>query len=570
MNFKEELSKYIYSEILDFVNVSEDEIFSILEVPANSEYGDFAFPCFKFSKELKKSPNIIASEFSEKFKNTKLIEKVEVVNAYINFYVNKSVFVEEIVTQVLNMKEDFGSSDIGAKKTIVIDYSSPNIAKPFHIGHLRSTVIGNSLYKIFKKLGYNCISINHLGDWGTQFGKLIVAYKNWGNEEKVKKNDIKELSDIYVKFHEESEKNPALEDEARSWLLKMQNGDPEAISLWKWFCDISMQEFNRIYEKLDISFDYYTGESFYNNKMQAVVDEIKEKNLLVESNGAQIVNLEKFNMPPCLILRSDGGTLYPTRDISAAIYRKNTYNFEKCLYLTAMDQNLHFEQWFKVIELMGYNWAKDLVHVPFGLVSLGDNKLSTRKGNVVLMEDILNSSIEKTKQIIEEKNPSLDKKDLIANQVGIGAIIFNDLYNSRIKNINFDIEKMLSFEGETGPYVQYTHARACSILDKENFDIQKIKNINFELITDEYSFNLCKLISIFPEKIVDSANKYEPYIISRHIIAICQSFNKFYNENNIKNSEDDLKNARLLIVYITKLVVFLGLNLLGINSPEKM
>lgn len=571
MNFKNELVNYIYSNISGFVNITKEEISDIVEVPANTQNGDFAFPCFKFAKELRKSPNAIALEISEKLQNIDFIEKIEVVNAYINFYINKSIFVKEILTKIKNEKENFGSNEIGKGKTIVIDYSSPNIAKPFHIGHLRSTVIGNSLYKIYTKLGYNCIGINHLGDWGTQFGKLIVAYKNWGDKEAVEKDDIKELSKIYVKFHEESEKNPALEDEARLWLVKMQEGDEEAISLWKWFCEISMKEFERIYEKLNISFDFYTGESFYNDKMNAVVEEIKNKNLLVESNGAKIVDLEQFNMPPCLILRSDGGTLYPTRDISAAFYRKNTYNFEKCLYLTALDQNLHFAQWFKVIELMGYDWAKDLHHIPFGLVSLGDAKLSTRKGNVVLMEDILNSSIEKTKQIIEEKNPNLKDKDLVSSQVGIGAIIFNDLYNSRIKNVNFDLERMLNFEGETGPYVQYTNARACSILKKENFDENMLsKNIDFNLITDEYSFNLCKLLSQLPEKILDSANKYEPYIITRHIVDICQAFNKFYNENNIKNSEEELKQARLLIVYATKIAISSSLKLLGIDSPEEM
>ena len=461
MDFKEQIALLISS----VTDLKKDEILNLIEIP-NSDMGDFAFPCFKLAKTMKKAPNIIASELAEKIEKKEFIDNIQVVNAYINFYVSKSIYVEKVLTNVLNEKDNFGNSNMGKDKTVIIDYSSPNIAKPFHIGHLRSTVIGNSLYKIYKKLGYNVVGINHLGDWGTQFGKLIVAYKKWGNKELVEKDDIKELSKIYVKFHEESEKDKSLEDEARLWLVKMQEGDKEALDLWKWFCDISMKEFERVYKMLNISFDSYAGESFYNDKMQPVVDELFEKDILVESEGAKIVDLEPYNMPPCLILRSDGGTLYPTRDIAAAFYRKKEYNFEKCLYITALDQNLHFAQWFKVIELMGYDWAKDLVHIPFGLVSLNDGKLSTRKGHVVLMEDILNHAIEKTKNIIEEKNPNLENKEKIAKDVGIGAVIFNDLFNSRVKNVVFDLERMLNFQGETGPYVQYTHARACSILEK--------------------------------------------------------------------------------------------------------
>ncbi len=565
MDFKEQIALLI-SNVTD---LDKYEILNLIEIP-NSDMGDFAFPCFKLAKTMKKAPNIIASELAEKIEKKDFISNIQVVNAYINFYVNKSTYIEKVLNKVLCEKENFGDNIIGKGKTIVIDYSSPNIAKPFHIGHLRSTVIGNSLYKIFKKLGYNVVGINHLGDWGTQFGKLIVAYKKWGNKELVEKDDIKELSKIYVKFHEESEKDPSLEDEARLWLVKMQEGDKEALELWKWFCDISMKEFERVYKMLNISFDSYAGESFYNDKMQAVVDELFEKNILVESEGAKIVDLEPYNMPPCLILRSDGGTLYPTRDIAAAFYRKKEYNFEKCLYITALDQNLHFAQWFKVIELMGYDWANNLVHIPFGLVSLNDGKLSTRKGHVVLMEDILNSAIAKTRNIIEEKNPNLENKEKIAKDVGIGAVIFNDLFNSRVKNVVFDLERMLNFQGETGPYVQYTHARACSILKKENFSEELLNNIDFNLIEDEYSFELVKLLSQYPDKIIDSSNKYEPFIITRHLVNICQAFNKFYDENNIKNSETDLKNARLLVVYSTKIIIANGLYLLGINAPEKM
>lgn len=548
-----------------------NDIKEAVEIPARPEMGDYAFPCFKLAKILRKAPPLIAKDIAEKIEKPDFVSKIEVVNAYINFYVDKSTFVKSVIDRLIAKGQDFIKSDIGKGKTIVIDYSSPNIAKPFHVGHLRSTVIGNSLYNIYEALGYNVVGINHLGDWGTQFGKLIVAYKMWGNKEAVEKDDIKELSRIYVKFHEEAEKDASLNDEARGWLVKMQEGDEEALSLWKWFCDISMKEFNRIYDRLNIKFDSYAGESFYNDKMAAVVEEIKEKNLLTESKGAQIVDLEKYNMPPCLILRSDGGTLYPTRDISAAIYRMNTYHFEKCIYVTALDQNLHFAQWFKVIELMGYDWADRLIHVPFGLVSLGDGKLSTRKGHVVLMEDILNLSVEKTRKIIEEKNPDLENKEAIAEDVGIGAIIFDDLYNSRIKNVVFDMDRMLNFDGETGPYAQYTHARACSIIKKAGVSAYSdLGSIDPKLICDEASVNVFKVLNEFSDKVKEAAEKNEPYIVTRHIIEICKAFNKFYNENNIMNSEGNIKNARLAVVIAVRDNIKAGLELIGLKAPEAM
>lgn len=560
----------IASLIAKAADMEPESIREAIEVPANKEMGDYAFPCFKLAKTMRKAPQMIARELKDKLEKPDFIADIQVVGAYINFFADKTSFVREVMGKVLDKDEDYIKSNMGEGKTIVIDYSSPNIAKPFHVGHLRSTVIGNALYNIYKALGYNCVGVNHLGDWGTQFGKLIVAYKKWGDKETVEREDIKELSRIYVKFHEEAEKDPSLNDEARHWMVKMQEGDSEALELWKWFVDISMKEFNRIYDRLHISFDSYAGESFYNDKMQAVVDELKEKNLLKESEGAQIVDLEEYNMPPCLILRSDGGTLYPTRDIAAALYRKKTYNFYRDIYVTALDQNLHFAQWFKVLELMGYDWAKDeLVHVPFGLVSLGDGKLSTRKGHVVLMEDILNAAVEKTSGIIEEKNPDLPNKEEISEQVGIGAVIFNDLYNSRIKNVVFDLERMLSFEGETGPYVQYTHARACSILRKAGVEKPE-KDIDCSLISDEASVNICKVLSDLPSKLVDAADKYEPYILTRHIVEICKAFNKFYNENNIMGSEGELKKARLAVVYAVKSAIAQSLALLGIAAPEQM
>ncbi len=567
MDFKEQIANAL-AEVID---IDKNDIFGAIEVPADSNMGDFAFPCFRLAKVLRKAPPIIAKEISEKILKPECVQKIEVVNAYINFYIDKSIFVGETLKKIFVEKEDYGKCDFGKSRNVVIDYSSPNVAKPFHIGHLRSTVIGNALYNIFNKIGYKSVGINHLGDWGTQFGKLIVAYKNWGNKEAVEKDDIKELSRIYVKFHEEAEKNPALDDEARGWLVKMQEGDKEALDLWKWFVDISMKEFNRIYDRLDIKFDSYKGESFYNDKMAAVVDEIREKGLLTESEGARIVDLSEFNMPPCLILRSDGGTLYPTRDISAAFYRKKTYDFAKCVYITALDQNLHFAQWFKVIELMGYDWSGDLVHVPFGLVSLGDGKLSTRKGHVVLMEDILNSAVEKTAGIIEEKNPNLPDKEKIAEQVGIGAVIFNDLYNSRIKNVVFDLQKMLNFDGETGPYVQYTHARACSILRKAGVDDSDVDfDVDFSLLTDEASVDVCRVLAIYQEKLIDAAEKYEPYIVTRYIVNLCQAFNKFYHDNSILGSEGEVKKARIALTYAVKTVIASGLAILGIKAPKEM
>ncbi|MBR1443475.1 MAG: arginine--tRNA ligase [Firmicutes bacterium] len=565
MDFKMEAAKAIAAA----ANMNIDEIIDIIEVPADTKMGDLAFPCFKLAKTLRKAPPMIAKEIGEKIEKSNMFEKIEVVNAYVNFYVDKLKFVSGVIGEVLVKGEKYGESNVGEGKNIVIDYSSPNIAKPFHVGHLRSTVIGNALYNIYNKIGYHSISVNHLGDWGTQFGKMIVAYKLWGDKEAVERDDVKELSRIYVKYHEEAEKKPEMDDEARSWLVKMQNGDEEAISLWKWFCEISMKEFNRIYDRLGIKFDSYAGESFYNDKMDAVVEEIREKNLLKESEGAQIVDLEEYNMPPCLILRSDGGTLYPTRDISAAIYRKKEYDFAKCLYVTALDQNLHFAQWFKVVELMGYDWASDLVHIPFGLVSLQDSKLSTRKGHVVLMEDILNSAVERALNVIEEKNPDLPDKEKIAEKVGIGAVIFNDLYNSRIKNVVFDLERMINFIGETGPYVQYTYARCCSILRKTGKE--KIsEEIDYKIITDENSMQVCRTIGQFEQKLIDAANKNEPYIVSRYLVDLCQEFSGFYDNNRIVGSDEDTMNARAAVVYAVKTVIKSGMSILGIDCPEQM
>lgn len=565
MDFKYEAAKLIAKA----ADMDIDEVMGMIEVPANKEMGDYAFPCFKLAKKFRKAPNLIAADICGKLEGSDSFTKIECVAAYINFFTDKSSYAKTVIESVNNAGAKYGESSEGEGKTIVIDYSSPNIAKPFHVGHLRSTVIGSALYNIFEKLGYKCVGINHLGDWGTQFGKLIEAYKLWGSKEAVEEKGISELTRIYVKFHEEAEKDDSLNDRARAWFVKMQDGDEEAISLWKWFYDISIKEFERVYEKLGVKFDYYTGESFYNDKMDAVVEELKAKNLLVESNGAMIVDLEDAKMPPCLILRTDGGTLYATRDITAALYRKKTYDFDKCIYVTAIDQNLHFAQWFKVIEKMGYDWSKDLVHVPFGLVSLEDGKLSTRKGKVVLMEDLLNEAVKKTTGIIDEKNPDLPNKEEVAKQVGIGAVIFDDLYNGRIKDIVFSWDRMLNFDGETGPYVQYTHARACSVLKKAGYD-KKVENIDYSVLTDDAAADVCKTIALFNDKIKEAANRYEPSVIARYLVDVAQSFNKFYHDNIILADDENVKNARLALVDAVRTVIKSGLAILGIDAPEQM
>lgn len=564
MDFKAEIA----SAIAQTLDIDKNDVLEAVEIPPDKAMGDYAYPCFRLAKVLRKAPPLIAADLAEKIQLPSFVKEVKVVGAYLNFFTDKSVFAETIISKVFAEKENYGKSKEGEGKNIVIDYSSPNIAKPFHVGHLRSTVIGNAIYKIYEFLGYNCVGINHLGDWGTQFGKLITAYKMWGNAEAVEKDGISELMRIYVKFHEEAEKDPSLNDTARAWFVKMQDGDEEAISLWKWFKDISLKEFERVYKTLDVSFDSYAGESFYNDKMAAVVEELKEKNLLKESNGAMIVDLEDAKMPPCLIIRSDGGTLYATRDITAALYRKKTYDFEKCIYVTAIDQNLHFAQWFKVIEKMGYDWYKNLVHVPFGLVSLESGKLSTRKGNVVLMEDLLSEAVKKTAAIIEEKNPNLPNKEEVAKEVGIGAVIFDDLYNGRIKDIVFSWEKMLSFEGETGPYVQYTNARACSVLRKAEEEADG--NIDFSLLTDDVTVEVIKLIASFNDKVKDAAERYEPSVVSRYLVDLAQAFNKFYHDNSILNAEENTRKARLAVVKAVSLVLTSGLALLGIKAPEQM
>ena len=547
-------------------DLSKEAIAEMIEVPPKSDMGDFAFPCFQLAKVYRKAPPLIAQELKEKISKADFLDKIEVQGGYLNFFVDKIQFSKQIVDNYYHHPH-YGASDEGFGKTICIDYSSPNVAKNFHVGHLRTTIIGNSLYKIFSKLGYDVVRINHLGDWGTQFGKLIVAYKRWGSKELIETNGISALMEIYVKFHEEADKDNSLNDEARFWFTRMESGDKEALEIWQWFRDISLEEFMRVYKILDVEFDSYAGESFYNDKMTSAIEELEKNHLLKSSDGAQIVDLEEYSMPPCLITKKDGSSLYATRDIAAAIYRKQTYDFDKCIYVTGLEQKLHFAQWFKVVELMGYDWYKDLIHVPYGLVSLKGGKLSTRKGNIIYAEDILEESIHKIEDIIKEKNPNIPDKEVVAKQVGIGAILFNDLYNQRIKDMTFDWEKLLNFDGETGPYVQYTYARAASVIRKIGEVPYKIE---YSFLTDEASMALLKEISRFPSIIKEAANKLEPSIVARYSMDLAQSFNKFYHDNQINVDDETIKYSRANVVLITKNILKDSLDLLGIECPEQM
>lgn len=561
---KKKVVQYIASYIEE---LEQSEIEKLLEIPPKPEMGDFAFPCFRLAKTYRKAPQMIAEDLKNKMELADFLASVENMGGYLNFYVNKEQFAKEMVLQA--SEDNFGASKEGDGKTICIDYSSPNVAKNFHVGHLRTTIIGNSLYKIFSKLGYHVERINHLGDWGTQFGKLIVAYKKWGNKEEIEKDGVAALMKIYVKFHEEADKDDSLNDEARAWFVKMEQGDEEALSIWQWFKDISLIEYKRTYKLLGMEFDSYNGESFYRDKTGAVVDALKEKDLLVESEGAFIVPLDEYNMAPCLIMKKDGSSIYATRDIAAALYRKKTYDFTKCIYVTGNEQKLHFAQFFKVLELMGNEWSKDMVHVPYGLVSLEGGKLSTRSGNVIYAEDILRESIAKIREIIEEKNPNLPDKDQVAQIVGIGAILFNDLYNQRIKDVTFTWEKILNFDGETGPYVQYTYARAASVLRKAGVT-EVDEDIDFSVLTDDASMNLLKEMTRYPEVVKDASEKLEPFVVARFAMAVAQAFNKFYHDCQINVEDEAVKKARLKMVVLTKYVLKDALSLLGIACPEQM
>lgn len=565
MDYKKHIAEKLAS-----CGIDKEEIEAAIAVPPDNKMGDYALPCFKFAKVMRKSPVAIAEELKNTFATDDAISEVEAVNGYLNFRVNRTALVKETLEKIAEQGTAFGSSDTGNGKTICIDYSSVNIAKPFHIGHLSTTVIGGALYRIFKFLGYNTVGINHLGDYGTQFGKLIYAYKHWGSEEAVKEGGVKELTRLYVRYHKESENDSSMDDEARSYFKLIENGDEECVKLFNLFKEITLKEVEKIYDELDIKFDSYAGESFYNDKMQPVIDELAEKGLLVESEGAKIVDLEKYGMPPCIILRSDGASLYATRDLAAACYRKERYDFDKCLYVVAYQQNLHFKQIFKVLELMGKPWAKDLVHVAYGMVSLLDDNgnqvaMSTRNGTVVLLEDVLKKCHEKCLEIIEQKNPDLEDKENVARQVGTGAVIFGALSNSKIKDIAFSYSKILNFDGETGPYVQYTAARIKSVLRKGGaIGKYEIKNVN----EDEYQ--LIALLSTFPDVVKAAAERLEPFFVTRYAIDVASAFNKFYFDCKIIGDDVNETNFRLAISSATLTVLSSALTLLGIKVPERM
>ena len=564
-DFKIEVAQALKSKIED---LTLEEIVELIEIPPNSDMGDYAFPCFKLAKVFRKAPNMIASDLAENIAVEGAVSKVEPAGGYVNFFVNKSQLAKTVINDVLTKGKKYGHSDLGKDKTVVIDFSSPNIAKPFHIGHIRTTVIGNALYKIYDSQGYETVRVNHLGDYGTQFGKLIVAFKLWGSKEAVEANPIPELLKLYIQFHDEAEKHPEMEDEARAWFTKLENGDKEAKELWQWFRDESLKEFARVYDLLDIEFDSYNGESFYSDKMDRVIDIIKDKELLEESQGTNIVDLEAYNMPPALITKNDGSTLYMTRDLAAALYRKENYNFEKCIYVVGSQQSLHFQQLFKVLELVGFEWAKDMIHVPFGMVAFEEGTMSTRKGRVVFLEDVLRQAIEKTKETMLEKNPNAQNVEEIAKQVGVGAVVFQELSNSRIKDYTFSWERTLSFEGETGPYVQYTHARCCSVLRKANEEVST--DIDYNLISDADSAEVLKLIASFNKQILVALRKNEPHIVTRFVLDLAQAFNKFYHENPILVEDAELRKARIALVAATRQTIENALALLGMGAPERM
>lgn len=568
IDFKQKLAE----ELSKKTNIPENETYELLEIPTDEKLGDFSLPCFKLAKVLKKSPQMIAEELKENLHFEEgLVKKIEVVGGYLNFYIADEMYVKNVLTEIANQKENYGSSTIGNGKNIVIDYSSPNIAKPFHIGHLRSTVIGNSLYKTYQFLGYHCTGINYLGDWGTQFGKLIEGYKRWGEEYHIEENPIDELTKIYVRINELAKEDESVLEACRDNFKKLEDGDAYCTEIWKHFRELSLKEFQRVYDLLNVQFDSWNGEAFYSDKMDEVVEILNKQNLLVESEGAKIVDFSEQNITPCMIEKSNGSTTYETRDLAAILYRARNYDFDKAIYVTSYEQILHFKQIFEVAKYLNLDekYTNGLVHVPFGMVQLKTGKMSTREGNIIKLEDLLNEAITRVKDIIAEKNPDLENQEEIAKKIGIGAVIFNDLYNSRIKDEIFDWDIMLNFNGETGPYMQYIYVRTKSLLEKAGY-IPEIKDVDFSKLQDTTSLRVIKLLYQFGDIIKQSAEKYEPYIIARYLINLSQAFSSFYNENKIICEDKTLQDARLYLTYATGLVLKTGAGLLGIQMPERM
>ena len=567
-NFKNIIAK----EISKIVNIQEKELETYIEVPKDSSNGDYAFPCFRLAKELKKAPPIIAEDIKEKLKiEGETIEKVEVVGGYLNFYINQKLLTKEVLTEI-SKKEEYGKSDIGKGKNIVIDYSAPNIAKPFHIGHLRSTVIGGALYNIYKYLGYNTIGINHLGDYGTQFGKLIEGYKLWGKEYNIEEDPINELTKIYIRINQLCKEDEKVLEQCRMNFKLLEDGEPYYKEIWEKFRELSLKEFQRVYDLLGSKFDSWNGEAFYSDKMPEVIQILDKTGKLVESEGAKIIDLEDKGInTPCIIQKSNGSTTYATRDLAAILYRARNYDFDKALYVVSYEQTLHFKQVFEVAKLLGLDekYTNGLKHVPFGMVSLSTGKMSTREGNIVKLEELLNEAISRAKDIIEEKNPDLEDKEDVAKKVGVGAVIFNDLSNSRIKDEIFDWNQILNFQGETGPYIQYTYVRTKSVLEKAGY-IPQIEEIKFDKLGDESSKNIINLIYNFENILEQVTQKEEPSILSRYLIDVAKSFSNFYNDNKILVEDKDTQNARVYLTYSVGKVLKIGAKLLGIDMPNKM
>ena len=567
IDFKDKIAE----EISKVLELTKEELKEYIEIPKDTKMGDYALPCFKLAKEMKKSPVIIANEIKEKIEMpNKYISKIEAVNGFLNIFINNEILIENVLDEMESKKENYGSSNIGNGKNIIVEYSSPNIAKPFHVGHLRTTVIGRALYNMYKFLGYNTIGINHLGDWGTQFGKLIEGYKRFGNEYNLEENPIDKLTEIYVRINELCKEDESVLDDCRNNFKKLEDGDEYCTQVWQKFKDLSLKEFQRIYDILDVHFDSNNGESFYSDKMQEVVDNLRKNNKLVESQGAEIVDLEYKNMPPLMVTKSNGSTTYATRDLAAILYRARTYDFDKCIYVVAYEQNLHFKQVFEVAKFLDLDekYTNGLIHVPYGMVRLKTGKMSTREGTLIKLEDILKEAVTRAKAIIEEKNPNIEGKDDIAKKVGIGAVIFNDLSNNIIKDEVFDWDIMLNFQGETGPYIQYMYVRTKSILEKENYvmnkdlvDISELEEHGIELIKQIYSFN---------DIVKQAVDKNEPSIISRYLIDVAKLYSSFYNDNKIIVEDEKIKNTRLCLTYMVGNVLKIGTGLLGMEMPDRM